>query len=173
MECFEALLSRRSVRVFKDEEVPTDLILKAVDVSRFAPSAKNRQPWEFVIITERDRILKLADMLRWSDPLRRCKVAVVVLADREASPTSYLVDGAIVATYFWVALHCLGLGAVWIQTLYDPEGVAKFVGAPERFVAVAAFAIGWPAEKPEPKPRKELRELVSFEEYGRRVGGNP
>lgn len=164
--CIEALLKRRSIRVFKDDEVPLDIVFKAIEVARYAPSAGNKQPWRFIVIRDKKRIENLARMLRYSRPLMNSKVAVLVLASKEESPTSYMVDASLAAMYFWLALHCLGLGAVWIQTLRNIEEILKFVDAPQEYVPIALFAIGWPAEQPEPKERKQLSEITYLEKYG-------
>lgn len=169
MDCKEFLLTRRSIRKYRDEEVPTDLIIKAIDIARYAPSAHNRQPWEFVIVKDRDKLNALAEAYRGGGPLREAKVAVVVLADKDQTHASHLVDGAIVTTYLWLALHCLGLGAVWIQTLHNPEGFAEAIKAPENKFPVAVLAIGWPAESPPPGKRKGINELVHIDEYGIRL----
>jgi nitroreductase len=110
--CIEALLKRRSVRVFKDAEVPLDMILKAIEVARYAPSAGNKQPWRFVIIRESEKLKDLAKILRYSRPLMNAKVAVMVLANKDESPTSYMVDASLAAMYFWLALHCIGGSAL-------------------------------------------------------------
>ena len=167
--CIEALLKRRSVRVFKDAEVPLDMILKAIEVARYAPSAGNKQPWRFVIIREGEKLKDLAKILRYSRPLMNAKVAVMVLANKDESPTSYMVDASLAAMYFWLALHCIGLGAVWIQTLRNVNELLEFVNAPQNYVPVALFAIGWPAEQPEPKERKPLSEITYLERYGESV----
>jgi len=165
----EPLLSRRSIRRFEDREVPDELLLKAVDVARQAPSARNSQPWHFVIIKDREKLEELSKIHVGAAPLRNAKAAIVVLADIEASPHSYVADAAIAATYLWLALHCLGLGAVWIQTLRNIEEVRAVVKAPGRYVPVAIFAVGYPAERPSAKPRKPLKEVLSLEEFGRRL----
>ncbi len=169
--CLEFLLGRRSVRVFEDREVPLELVLKAIDVARYAPSAKNSQPWEFVVVRRRDLLDKLSEIHPGAVPLKNANLAVVVLADRERSPTSYLVDAALAAMYLWLALHCLGLGVVWIQTLRNVEEVRRIIGAPDHLTPVAILAIGWPAEKPRPRPRRSLEEIVHLETYGRRLSG--
>ncbi len=169
-KCVEPLLSRRSVRVFEDRDVPLELILKALDVARHAPSARNSQPWRFVVVRDRGKLEELSKIHVGAAPLRRARAAVIVLADMEASPTSYVADGAIATTYLWLALHCLGLGAVWIQTLRNVEEVRHAVKAPGKYVPVAILAIGWPAEKPAPKPRKALKEVVDLEEFGSGLG---
>lgn len=168
--CIEALLKRRSIRVFKDAEVPLETVLKAIEVARYAPSAGNRQPWRFVIIRESKRIEDLAKILRHSRPLVNAKVAVLVLANKEESPTSYMVDASLAAMYFWLALHCMGLGAVWIQTLRNVNELLEFVNAPQEYVPIALFAIGWPAEQPEPRERRQLSEITYLEKYGGSIG---
>jgi len=100
------------VRVFKDAEVPLDMILKAIEVARYAPSAGNKQPWRFVIIREGEKLKDLAKILRYSRPLMNAKVAVMVLANKDESPTSYMVDASLAAMYFWLALHCIGGSAL-------------------------------------------------------------
>ncbi len=167
--CSEFLISRRSVRVFEERDVPIEMVLKAIDIARYAPSAKNSQPWAFIIVRERDKIEKLANIHAGATPLQRAPLAIVVLADMRASPVSYLIDGAIAATYLWLALHCLGLGAVWIQTLRNIEEIRKLLDIPENWVPVAILAVGYPAERPSPKPRKSLDEIVFVNAFGRKL----
>jgi len=165
------LLTRRSIRVFEEKEVPIDIVLKAIDIARYAPSAKNIQPWAFIIVKDRGILNKLAELHPGAAPLRRAPIAVVVLADSQASPVSYLVDGANAAMYLWLALHCLGLGAVWIQTLRNIDEIRKLLNIPENWVPVAIMAIGYPAERPSPKPRKDLSEIVFVDVFGNRYSG--
>ena len=169
MECKEFLLSRRSIRYFQEKQVPLETLLQALDIARYAPSAKNLQPWEFIIITNREKLRELSKIHIGAKPLERTNVAIVVLADKHASPISYLIDGAIVATYLWLALHCIGLGAVWIQTLRNIEDIRNILSIPENLIPIAILAIGYPAEKPVPKPRKDLRNLVHINTYGNKL----
>ncbi len=168
-QCIEFLLSRRSIRVFEDKEVPEELVLKAIDVARYAPSAKNLQPWEFIIVKNRDTLNRLAEIHVGAQPLKRAKMAIIVLGDKEISPISYHVDASLAAMYLWLALHCLGLGAVWIQTLRNIEEIQKIVNAPPNKVPIAILAIGWPAEKPIPKERKRLEDIVHIDVYGSKL----
>ena len=158
--CIDFLLSRRSIRVFEDRDVPTDLLMKAVDVARYAPSARNSQPWRFYIVKKREIIEKLSEIHIGATPLKRAKAAIIVTSVPSESPTSHQVDAALAAMYLWLALHCLGLGAVWIQTLKSVEEIRKIVGIPEDQVPIAILAVGWPAEKPSAKPRKPLEQIA-------------
>ncbi|MEM0093642.1 MAG: nitroreductase family protein [Thermofilum sp.] len=165
----ELLLSRRSIRRYKPDPVELELILKALDVARFAPSAHNRQPWEFVVVRDRATLEKLSRVHRWSGPVAGAQAAIVVLADRRQAPDSFLQDGSIAATYLWLALHCVGLGTVWIYTLQEAEAIREVIGAPEHLFPVAIFPVGFPAEQPKARPRKELRELVHLDSYGKKL----
>ena len=163
-KCLEFLLSRRSIRKFEDRDVPMDLVMKALDVARYAPSAANRQPWRFYVVKRREIIEKLSEIHPGAAPLKGAKLAIVVTGVESESPRSYHIDAALAAMYLWLALHCLGLGAVWIQTLKDPDLVRQIVGIPSGELPVAILAVGWPAEKPSPKPRKSLEEIVKVVE---------
>ena len=140
--------------------------MKAIDVARYAPSAKNTQPWRVIIVKDRELLDKLSGIHSGALPLRGAKLALVVLADKTESPTSYLVDASLFAMYLWLALHCMGLGAVWIQTLRDTETIRRILEVPEECVPVGILAVGWPAEKPSPKPRRSIEEIVFIDRYG-------
>jgi len=167
VECIEALLSRRSIRVFRDETPDINIVLKAIDIARYAPSARNSQPWRFIVITDRDLIEKLSELHPHAKPLKNSKIAVVVVVNKIESPTSHLVDGALAAMYFWLALHCLGLGAVWIQTLRNIEEINNILNIPEDYIPLALFAVGYPGETPTAKPRKPLKEIVYLNKFGK------
>ncbi len=165
-ELIEFLKSRRSIRKFKPEKPPLELILKVLDTARFAPSAKNSQPWEFIIIDDPEVKSKLAGIHVGARPLENAPMAIVVVSDKTKSPTSYLVDGANAVMYILLALHAVGLGGVWIQTLRDVEKIQEILGLPSEKIPVAIIALGYPDESPKPKPRRPLEELVHYNRYG-------
>jgi nitroreductase len=161
-QCIEFLLTRRSIRRYEDREVPEDLIRRVLDAARFAPSARNRQPWRFVVVRDPEIRGRLSAFHRGARPLANAPLGIIVACDSEESPVSYQVDCANAAMYVMLAAHALGLGTVWIQALRDKEAIQRLVGLPENIVPVAIIAMGWPAEKPEPKPRKDLEELTIY-----------
>ncbi len=169
--CLDLLLTRRSVRKFERREVEEHLLLEILDVARFAPSAKNSQPWEFVLVRDPKTKERLGRIHRYASPLLEAPVALVVLCNSELSPNSYLVDCANATMYVMLAAHSLGLGTVWIQSLRNVDEILEIVGAPKGLVPVAVLAMGWPAERPEPKPRKKLQDLVHLDRYGNKLEG--
>ncbi|MGC9021401.1 MAG: nitroreductase family protein [Candidatus Methanodesulfokora sp.] len=167
-ECLKLLLGRRSIRVFEDKEVSDELIKRILDVARYAPSAKNSQPWEFVVVRDEEVRRKLASIHRYAYPLQRAPVVIAVLCNPELSPDSYLVDCANATIYLMLAAHALGLGTVWIQSLRNVKEINEILGSEGR-IPVALIALGWPAEKPEARPRRELKEIVYINRYGERL----
>jgi len=112
--CLKILKTRRSIRKFRSKEMPLNLIIKAIDIARYAPSAKNSQPWRFIIISDRSILSRLAEIHSGAKPLSDSRIGIVVLSKPSESPTSYMVDASLSAMYIWLSLHCQGLGAVWI-----------------------------------------------------------
>ena len=163
--CIKPLLERRSIRRFKSEGVPLDLVLKAIDVARYAPSARNSQPWEFIIIRSREILDSLATLHPGARPLKTASLAIAIIADHNKSKSA-IIDTSLAAMQLWLALHCLGLGAVWIQTVGYNETLHNILGYPEHMECIGILAVGWPAEKPSPKPRRPLEEIVHFDKYG-------
>jgi len=163
------LLTRRSIRKFKKKPVDLNLVLKILDVGRYAPSAKNSQPWEFIVVTDEAVRERLSRIHMWASPIRKAPITIVVVCDKNASPTSYHVDCANATMYIMLAAHALGLGTVWIQTLRNIDEIKEILKIPEGKIPIAILALGWPDEKPEPKPRKRLEEIVYMNTYGNKL----
>jgi nitroreductase len=165
-ELLNFLISRRSIRKFKPNPVPDELILKVLDVARYAPSARNSQPWVFIVVKDPEIKKKLANVHVWAKPLENAPVGIVVACNTEVSPESYQVDCANATMQIMLAAHALGLGTVWLQTLRNISEIQGIVGLPKNYVPVAMLALGYPDERPSPKKRKELKEIVYLNRYG-------
>ena len=167
--CIKILLKRRSIREYKNDIVPIEIILDAINIARYAPSAKNSQPWKFIIINDRRILNELSKLHFGAAPLRRCRLGIVVLADPRESPVSYIIDASLATLYLWLALECMDLGAVWIQTLRKQSEIRRILDVPEVYVPVSILAIGWPNEKPKPKYLKPVHEITFLNKYGVKI----
>jgi len=165
-ELLNFLISRRSIRKFKPNPVPDELILKILDVARYAPSARNSQPWIFIVVKDPEIKKKLANIHIWAKPLENAPLGIVIACNTELSPESYQVDCANATMQVMLAAHALGLGTVWLQTLRNINEIQEIVGLPKNYVPVAMLALGYPDERPSPKKRKELKEIVYLNKYG-------
>jgi len=157
----EVLRKRRSVRAYTSEPVERAVIEEIVDCARLAPTAMNEQPWDFVVITEKNALDRIPAMLGHAEFIAQAAFAVLVLA-RSAQ---YALEDCCGATEnLLIAAAAHGLGACWVagsQQAYGPE-VAKAFGAPEDRSLVAIVACGWPAEEPV-VDKRELADVMHWE----------
>lgn len=165
-ETIQTLETRRSVRGFDPEKMPTDeMISQVVEAGEYAPSGRGMQCPRIVIITNkavRDRLSKLnAEVMGTeSDPFYGAPVILLVLADRQR-PT-YLYDGSLVMGNLMNAAHSIGLGSCWIhraKEVFDSaEGKALLAewGIDGDYEGIGHVALGYALHEPAAaKPRKK------------------
>ncbi|HID17560.1 TPA: nitroreductase family protein [Candidatus Bathyarchaeota archaeon] len=171
MELFEAIFGRRSVRAFEREEVPEEYLRKLIDAARFAPSAGNLQPWEFVVVRSEGTKRALAEAALRQYFIEEAPLVIVVCANEVRSGRYYgergaklycLQDTAAAVQNILLAAHGLGLGACWVGAFREAE-VARVIGAPAGVRPVAIVPIGFPREKPKAPPRRSLKEIIHEE----------
>lgn len=167
-EVIEAMRERRSVRAYT-EEVPSDeLIERVVDAGLWAASGRGRQSPIVLAVTDRalrDRLsamnARIMGAPEGTDPFYGAPVVLVVLADRNV-PT-HVYDGSLVMGNLMLAAHELGLGSCWIHRAREefdtPEGrqILADLGVEGDYEGVGHCVLGYAAEVPEPKPRREGR----------------
>jgi nitroreductase len=165
MDAMQNLLTRKSVKKYKSDPVPQELIEKIVEAGTYAPTGRNAQAPIILAVSNRqvrDELMKLnAKILgaEGSDPFYNAPVVLVVLAAKERNTRVY--DGSCVMENLMLAAHALGLGSCWIhrakETFELPEGKAilQSLGIEGEYEGVGNCIIGYPDHEPEPKPRKE------------------
>ena len=166
METLEAIRTRRSVRSYKSDPVPQELIDRIAEAGTWAATGMGRQSPIIIAITDkaaRDELSKLnAEIMGTdSDPFYGAPAVLVVLAQKDV-PT-HVYDGSLVMGNLMLAAHELGLGSCWIHRAKEeferPEGKAlleKLGLDPEAYEGVGHCVVGYAAgDAPEPKPRKE------------------
>jgi nitroreductase len=165
MDCIEALKTRRSVRAYTGEPVSRALIEDIVDCGRFAATATNLQPWEFVVITGAQKLRAIAAATDYGSFIAHAAACVVVLCQNKKY---YLEDGCNASHNILIAARAHGLGACWVagdKKLYADK-IRAMVGAPDTCKLVSLLAIGHPAPTPEkPKEKRPLAEVLHWERY--------
>ena len=165
MDALEALLTRRSVRKFKPDPVSREALARIVDAGRLAPTARNVQPWEFVVVTDGDVRRRLAELSEFGKFIANAPACIVVLA---TATRYYVEDGSAATANMLVAARALGLGSCWVageKKTYAPEIVAT-CGAPSHLRVVSLIAIGHPVEIPSPEKRT-LDDVLHWDQFGR------
>ena len=168
MDAMENILTRASVKKYKSDPVPKELIDKVVEAGLRAPSGLNKQAPIILVVTDkqvRDELSKLnagKDPFFRADPFYNAPCVLVVLADKSAS--TYLYDGPLVIENMLLAAHSLGLGACWIhrakETFEMPEGKAllKKLGIEGEYEGIGNCILGYAdGETPAIKPVKPGR----------------
>jgi len=174
MDILEAIKGRRSVRAFTDKPVPDEDIMTILDAARQAPSAGNLQPWEFIVVKDAEIKKGLAQAALDQASIEEVSVVIVVCADKSRSSSRYgsrgstlycIQDTAAAIQNLHLAAHALGLGTCWVGAFNETEA-RKLLNAPLNVRPVAIIPVGYPAEKPKPRPRRPLTEIVHRERFG-------
>lgn len=141
MDALEAIRTRRSLRQFKPEPVPKEILEKIVDAGRLAPSAINIQPWEFVVITEKPTLRRLAALTDYDKFMSDAAACIAVFCK---DTKYYLEDGCAAVENILVAAWALGVGSCWVAGDKKPycRAVAQALNVPDEFKLVALIPLG-------------------------------
>jgi len=162
MDIFEAIKNRRSVRLYQDKEIPEAELTKILEAARLAPSGFNAQAYKIIIIRDPAAKAKLGELSRQPYIAKAPVVlaAVTTKLDDKYSP----LDVAIMLDHIMLSACALGIGTVFVG-VYHNEEIKKLLNVPDSAEMVALMPMGYPADQPIPKRRKELKELVSQEKF--------
>jgi nitroreductase len=155
MEAIEAIMKRRSVREYTGDDIPREDIVKIIDAGRMAATGGNRQPWEFIVVTERKTIEALKVAAAWMD-----KSAFIVAVVMDPSSRWWIEDGSAAIENILIAATALGYGSCWLEgwTLPREEEFKSLLSIPQekRLLTLIPIGvpIGWPTR--EKKPREEV-----------------
>jgi nitroreductase len=171
LDVFEAVQRRKSVRAYEPTYIPEDIMNRVLESARLSPSAANRQPWHFILVTDPEKKSALSKGA-FAKFLPEAPTIIVACADTKASANWCIVDTTIATQTMVLTATAEGLGTCWIGS-FDEADVKKQLAIPEHLRVVALLPIGYPREKLDLlkainsiKGRKSLKEIVSREKYG-------
>ncbi len=155
MEAYEAIMTRRSIRLYEPGEVSEETVRKLLEAAMSAPSAGNEQPWEFIVIRERENMLAIREAHPHAPMLDKAALAIAVCGNkrREKYKNYWVLDCSAATQNILLAAHALGLGAVWLGVYPNEERlgpITRLLGLPEGVVPLSIVAVGHPGEE---KPR--------------------
>jgi len=161
MDILTALRTRRSIRKFDDKPVSDEMVREILNAAMMAPSAGNAQPWQFVVVDDRKALDSIADVNPYAKMTRQASLGILVCGDlsKEKYPGYWVQDCSAAMQNLLLAVHGLGLGAVWTGIYPDKERVpafSKIFNLPEHILPLGFAPIGWPAQ--EPKSESRFRE---------------
>lgn len=158
METLKAILTRRSIRKYSSLTIPEEYYEVLLKAAMHAPSARNRQPWHFIIVTDRDNLAKLAEVSPSWKMLQEATSAIVVCGDLTLEDSeSFIIQDCSAATQnILLAAHELGLGTVWLGVHPREDRLVplkNILQIPENIVPVSMISIGNPDETREQPER--------------------
>jgi nitroreductase len=167
MDFMGVVRKRRSIRRYKPDPVPDEVLNQVLEAARLAPSGGNRQPWHFIVVKDSGTKRKLGI----AEFASAAPVVIVGCADPTdpVASRTYLIDISIAFEHIVLAAANFGLGTCW-QLGWDAkpgaeEAMKGVLGVPKHMKIVAVTPLGYPADLPRPKDTKALSEIVHFEKF--------
>jgi nitroreductase len=150
----ETIFSRRSIRKYTEEPVPEEKVRTILEAAMAAPSASNRKPWHFVVVTEKETLNRLADAHRYGKMLHEAPLCIVVCGDESVAQRFWQQDCSAATQNILLAAQALGLGSVWCGVYPSEERVrevSEILGIKAPVKPLNLIAVGYPAEKKGPR----------------------
>ena len=175
MEFYDVIKTRRSVRSYKPDPIPDDVLKRVLDAARIAPSGSNRQPWKFIVVKDEETKKKLVPACHNQSWMAEAPLIIAACAQEldynrggYMGKLSGVMDATIAFTHLILAARAEGLGTCWIGA-FDNERVKEILGVPEGWNVAALTPLGYPAEGEnafrETTSRKPLEEIVSTDKF--------
>lgn len=161
MAAVQAIYNRRSIRRFQEKSVPEDVLEELLNAGRAAPSAKNRQPWKYIVFggAQKQELLKVME----AGILNTNAKSPFLPVDNDEHITELcdtLSIGALIENML-LAAEELGLGTLWIaNTYFAYRELVTYLETEQQLVG--AVAVGYPDETPSQRPRKQLEDFVEY-----------
>lgn len=166
-DALEVLRTRRSIRDYMKRPIARADLETIVDAARLAPTARNEQPWEFVVVTNRQSLERLGNICDHGRFIAQAAACVLVLC---ADTRYYLEDGSAATTNLMLAAHALGIGSCWVagdKKAYARQ-VVELVGAPAAFRLISLVALGYSSAQGNSAPRvtkRPLQDLLHWDSF--------
>jgi nitroreductase len=170
MRFLELARSRYSVRGYRPDPVPRDVLERLLEAARLSPSAANRQPWHMIVLDDPALIQQLKDVYP-SPWLRQAPVVIILCLDPEAAWTrsqdgrKYVeVDAAIAMDHLTLAAADEGLGTCWIAA-FQVQPLRQLLGVPDEVEPFLIVPLGYPSTEPTSRQRKPMDQLVHWNSW--------
>ena len=166
MDAIKVLKNRRSVRLFLDKPIVKEDLESLIDVARFAPTARNVQPWEFVVVTDKKVLTKIANLAENGRFISGAGACIAVFC---AETKYYLEDGCAATVNILNAAAALGIGSCWVagDKKDYADTVLQLLSLPSGYKLISLIALGYPKDKDAFRvtDKRPLKELIHWERF--------
>ena len=164
MDFFEVVKNRKSVREYSEKEIKKELLEKIIDAGRLAATARNVQPWEFIITSDKEILKKICGMCPNGPFIKDAPYLIAVFS----KDTKYYIEDCSAATQnMLLAIEAMGLGGCWVAGDKKDyiEDVRKIFNVPEGHRLVSMISVGYPKKSQGPKAKKPVKEVLHWEKW--------
>lgn len=150
METWEAVISRRDVHEYTDDPIDVEALDRILEAGRRAPSSRNSQPWDFVAVTEGDRLVELAKVWQGAGHVARSAATIAIVTDDlddEGRMARVHFDLGQAAMQMMITATGMGIGSAHASVL-DQEQAQKVLGLPDGKRLAWLVPLGYPADRP-------------------------
>ena len=152
MDAIDGILTRRSIRKYTNKSIPDEVIKELLEAGVSAPSAGNQQPWQFIIIDNREVLDEASQVLPNGKLLKDANKAILVCGDLnlETHKGYWPIDCSAATQNILLAAHAKGLGACWLGIYPREERVEnlkKLFKTPEHIIPFSVISLGFPDEE--------------------------
>jgi nitroreductase len=164
MDFFETVSQRTSVRKYKDKPLPKGDLEKIVDAGRQAPSARGVEPWEFIVVREKNTLALIAEKAPNGAFLKQAAAAIIIVC---RDTKHYLEDGCAACENILLAAAALGIGACWIagDKKDYAESLKDLLGVAAGYKLVCLISLGYPALAGTRTQKRPLKEIIHWEKF--------
>jgi nitroreductase len=161
VDTLEAIRKRRSVRKYTGDPIPREDLETIVDAGRLAATGSNKQPWDFIVVTEREMIEQLKVAAQWME-----NAGAIIAVVMDPSSRWWLEDGSAAVENMLIASTALGYGSCWLEgyTLPREEEFKALLKIPKEKQLLTLVPIGVPVEWPT-REKKSLEEVIHWEKF--------
>jgi nitroreductase len=150
---------RRSIRAFEKSEITEDDIEMILEAGRWAPSASNRQPWEFIVIKDKEILKEIASSAMYGNFVKRAPLAIAIVGKKSISPNWYIIDTSLVSMNMMLIAWALGIGTCWIGSM-DRKKAKDILKLNEDDYLLTILPFGYiKGSIPKPSLRKSMAEI--------------
>lgn len=191
MTLYDLITSRRTIRQFKREPIPKDILRNLVNAARLAPSAANLQPLEFIVVDDEEIGQKIFSCLHWAayiapegnpKPGKEPVAYIVVLINTKIRDRGFERDAGAAIENILLTAWAEGIGSCWVISI-DRSKVHQVLNIPDHYNIDSIIAMGYPAEKPLLEemgnsveywkdeegalhvPKRKLEDMIHFNKY--------
>lgn len=164
MDALEAISRRTSLRKYADTPVPQHLLEQIVDAGRHAPTARNVQPWEFVVVRDKHLLRQIGELADYGSFIAQAPACIVVFCEETKY---YLEDGCAAVENMLIAGTALELATCWVagdKKAYA-DSVRELVGAPKHLKLIALVPVGNPVGPIVPRDKRPLEDVLHWDTF--------